>query len=51
MPTTEESGTMRRAHCHVSRPIQKIVLDLVADQEYIYDPDVGSLKAYEEHDA
>jgi hypothetical protein len=31
--------------------IQKIVLDLSAEQEYIYDPEVGSLRAYEEHDA
>jgi len=31
--------------------IQKIVLDLTADQEYTYDPDVGFLKAYEKHDA
>jgi hypothetical protein len=22
-----------------------------ADQEYIYQPDIGSLRAYEEHDA
>ena len=34
-----------------NRAIQKIVLDLDAYQEYIYEPDVGSLKAYEEHDA
>jgi len=31
--------------------IQKFVLDLTADQEYTYDPDVGFLKAYEKHDA
>ena len=31
--------------------IQKIVLDLTADQEYTYHPDAGPLKAYEKHDA
>ncbi|HXI88962.1 MAG TPA: hypothetical protein VNO24_03005 [Blastocatellia bacterium] len=31
--------------------IQKIVLDLTAVQEYIYEPEVGFLKAYEKHDA
>jgi len=29
--------------------IQKIVLDLTADQEYIYEPEIGFLKAYEKH--
>jgi hypothetical protein len=31
--------------------IQKFVLDLRINQEYIYDPDVGSLQAYGKHDA
>jgi hypothetical protein len=31
--------------------IQKIVLDLTANREYMYKPDIGSLRAYEEHDA
>ena len=31
--------------------IQNFVLDRTDDQEYTYDPEVGSLKAYEKHDA
>jgi len=31
--------------------IQKIVLDVTAAQEYIYEPEIGFLKAYEKHDA
>ena len=42
--STEENKTHRVA-------IQKIVLDVTADQEYIYDPEDGSVKAYEKHDA
>jgi len=41
----------RRNRCSTKVAIQKIVLDLAADQEYTYASDVGSLKAYEKHDA
>jgi hypothetical protein len=42
--STEEIVSHKRA-------IQKIVLDLTADQEYTYEPEAGSLRAYEKHDA
>ena len=32
-------------------PFKRLCLTSRADQEYTYDPDAGSLKAYEEHDA
>ena len=31
--------------------IQKLVLDLTENQEYTYEPEAGSLEAYEKHDA
>ena len=32
-------------------PFKKLCLTSRADQEYIYEPEIGSLKAYEKHDA